>query len=71
MLCSIQCTFVLAPNCPSSSNPGAGKIKISPLFCPLGGLFVARQALSSLLSLNGSAEVLSLVPVERVKPIIQ
>ncbi|KAM9407228.1 small subunit processome component 20 homolog isoform 1-T1 [Salvelinus alpinus] len=36
-----------------------------------GGLFVARQALSSLLSLNGSAEVLSLVPVERVKPIIQ
>uniref|UniRef100_A0A4W5L4R2 UTP20 small subunit processome component n=1 Tax=Hucho hucho TaxID=62062 RepID=A0A4W5L4R2_9TELE len=36
-----------------------------------GGLFVARQALSSLLSLTGSAEVLSLVPVERVKPIIQ
>ncbi|CAB1345772.1 unnamed protein product [Coregonus sp. 'balchen'] len=36
-----------------------------------GGLFVARQALSSLLSLNGSAEVLSLVPVERVKTIMQ
>uniref|UniRef100_A0A673WAK9 UTP20 small subunit processome component n=1 Tax=Salmo trutta TaxID=8032 RepID=A0A673WAK9_SALTR len=50
-------------------NPGT--IKISPFSCPPGGLFVARQALSSLLSLNGSAEVLSLVPVERVKPIIQ
>uniref|UniRef100_A0A6Q2ZBS3 UTP20 small subunit processome component n=1 Tax=Esox lucius TaxID=8010 RepID=A0A6Q2ZBS3_ESOLU len=35
------------------------------------GLFVAQQALSTLLSLDGSAQVLSPVPVERVKSIIQ
>ncbi|XP_036373482.1 small subunit processome component 20 homolog [Megalops cyprinoides] len=36
-----------------------------------GGLFVARQALSTLLSFKESAEVLSLVPVERIQTIIQ
>ncbi|XP_030621601.1 small subunit processome component 20 homolog [Chanos chanos] len=36
-----------------------------------GGLFVARQALSTLLSFKESAEVLSLLPVELVKSIIQ
>ncbi|KAJ8006735.1 hypothetical protein DPEC_G00110300 [Dallia pectoralis] len=37
----------------------------------IAGLFVAQQALSTLLSLDGSAQVLSPVPVERVKSIIQ
>ncbi|MBN3321955.1 UTP20 protein, partial [Atractosteus spatula] len=36
-----------------------------------GGLFVAQQALSTLLSLKESAEILSLVPVERVKNIVK
>ncbi|XP_064199288.1 small subunit processome component 20 homolog [Anguilla rostrata] len=36
-----------------------------------GGLFVARQALSTLLSFKESAEVLALVPVEWVRSIIQ
>ncbi|XP_023672630.2 small subunit processome component 20 homolog isoform X2 [Paramormyrops kingsleyae] len=36
-----------------------------------GGLFVARQALSSLLSLKESAEVLSPIPAERIRSVIQ
>ncbi|XP_061106872.1 small subunit processome component 20 homolog isoform X1 [Conger conger] len=36
-----------------------------------GGLFVARQAVSTLLSFKESAEVLALVPVDRVRSIIQ
>ncbi|XP_069048890.1 small subunit processome component 20 homolog [Lepisosteus oculatus] len=36
-----------------------------------GGLFVAQQALSTMLSLKESAEILSLVPVERVKNIVK
>uniref|UniRef100_H3APA8 UTP20 small subunit processome component n=1 Tax=Latimeria chalumnae TaxID=7897 RepID=H3APA8_LATCH len=35
-----------------------------------GGLFVARQAISSLLSLKESSEILELVPVERVRNLL-
>lgn len=43
---------------------------VSPVFLPLGNLFVLCQAVNTLLSLEESSELLHLVPVERVKNLV-
>lgn len=40
-------------------------------FCPPAGLFVARQALSCLLTLDGSAELFPLVTVDKINSILR
>lgn len=43
---------------------------VSPIFLPLGNLFVLCQAVNTLLGLEESSELLRLVPVERVKNLV-
>lgn len=43
---------------------------VSPVFLPLGNLFVLCQAVNTLLSLEDSSELLHLVPVKRVKNLV-
>lgn len=43
---------------------------VSPVFLPLGNLFVLCQAVNTLLNLEDSSELLHLVPVKRVKNLV-